>query len=80
MKLSQWAKEQGLTYNGAWRIWKAGQLPVPAEQLPSGTIIVKEIKAPADAVGLYARVSSPEQQEIWKHNSVASSFTLTTTA
>jgi putative resolvase len=30
MKLSQWAKEQGLTYKGAWRMWKAGQLPVPA--------------------------------------------------
>src|SRR5215469_11185497 len=37
MKLSQWAKEQGLTYKGAWRMWKAGQLPVPAEQLPTGT-------------------------------------------
>jgi hypothetical protein len=30
-------------------------LPVPAEQLPNGTIIVKEIKAPAHVVGLYAR-------------------------
>ena len=63
MKLSQWAKEQGLTYKGAWRMWKAGQLPVPAEQLPTGTIIVKEIKAPAHAVGLYARVSSSEQRK-----------------
>ena len=58
VKLSQWAKEQGLTYKGAWRMWKAGQLPVPAEQLPTGTIIVKQIKAPAPAVGLYARVAS----------------------
>src|SRR5215475_4436691 len=63
MKLSQWAKQQGLTYKGAWRMWKAGQLPVPAEQLPTGTIIVKEIKAPAHAVGLYARVSSSEQRK-----------------
>jgi predicted site-specific integrase-resolvase len=63
VKLSQWAKEQGLTYKGAWRMWKAGQLPVPAEQLPTGTIIVKEIKAPAHAVGLYARVSSGEQRK-----------------
>ena len=44
-------------------MWKAGQLPVPAEQLPTGTIIVKEIKAPAHAVGLYARVSSSEQRK-----------------
>jgi putative resolvase len=62
MKLSQWAKEQGLTYKGAWRMWKAGQLPVPAEQLPTGTIIVKEVKKPLDAVGLYARVSSSDQR------------------
>src|SRR5215469_8010265 len=63
MKLSQWAKEQGLSYKGAWRMWKAGQLPVPAEQLPTGTILVKEIKAPAHAVGLYARVSSSDQRK-----------------
>jgi putative resolvase len=63
VKLSQWAKEQGLTYKGAWRMWKAGQLPVPAEQLPTGTILVKQIKAPAHAVGLYARVSSWEQRK-----------------
>jgi putative resolvase len=63
MKLSQWAKEQGLTYKGAWRMWRAGQLPVPAEQLPTGTIIVKEIQTPAHAVGLYARVSSSDQRK-----------------
>ena len=63
MKLSQWAKEQGLIYKVAWRKWKAGPWPVPAEQLPTGTIIVKEIKAPAHAVGLYARVSSSEQRK-----------------
>jgi predicted site-specific integrase-resolvase len=44
-------------------MWKAGQLPVPAEQLPTGTIIVKEIKAPSPAVGLYARVSSAESRK-----------------
>ena len=54
MKLSQRAKEQGLSYKGAWRMWKAGQLLVPAEQLPTGTILVKEVKTPAHAVALYA--------------------------
>src|ERR1700745_3739668 len=63
MKLSQWAKEQGPTYKGAWGMWRAGQLPVPAEQLPTGTIIVKEIKTPAHAVGLYARVSRSDQKK-----------------
>src|ERR1700752_1537859 len=63
MKLSPWAKEQGLTYKGAWRMWRAGQLPVPAEQLPTGTIIVKEIKTPAHALGLCARVSRSDQKK-----------------
>jgi putative resolvase len=63
MKLSQWAKQQGLTYKGAWRMWKAGQLPVPAEQLPTGTILVKAVAIPSPAVGLYARVSSSEQRK-----------------
>src|ERR1700756_247147 len=44
-------------------MWRAGQLPVPAEQLPTGTIIVKEIKTPANAVGLYARVSRSDQKK-----------------
>ena len=68
MKLSPWAKAQGLTYQGAWRMWKAGQLPVPAEQLRTGTIIVKAIKAPAHAVGLYAELLRRTKEKIWKHN------------
>ena len=45
MKLSVWAKQQGITYKAAWNWWKAGKLPVEAEQMPSGTIIIKEQKA-----------------------------------
>src|ERR1700751_360669 len=66
MKLSQWAKEQGLTYKGAWRMWRAGQLPVPAEQLPTSTIIVKEIKTPAHAVGLAGRVPASYKRKFGK--------------
>jgi putative resolvase len=62
MKLSQWAKQQGLTYKGAWRMWKAGQLPLPAEQLPTGTILIREVESPSPGVGLYARVSSSDQK------------------
>ena len=40
MKLSAWAKQQGVSYKTAWRWWKAGQLPVPTEQMPTGTVIV----------------------------------------
>lgn len=63
MKLSAWAKQQGLSYKTAWRMRKAGQLPVPAEQLATGTVIVHG--EPVKAVGavLYARVSSSDQRE-----------------
>jgi hypothetical protein len=36
MKLSVWAKESGLTYKTAWRMWRDGTLPIPAEQLATG--------------------------------------------
>jgi putative resolvase len=66
MKLSVWAKKQGLCYATAWRMWKAGKLPVAAEQLPTGTIIVKEpdtdFGKPSSSVVLYARVSSSDQK------------------
>lgn len=62
MKLSVWAKEQGISYKTAWRWWKAGTMPVPVEQLPSGTVIVHESKAISGGVALYARVSSADQK------------------
>ena len=63
MKLSAWAQSQGLSYKTAWRMWKTGKQPVPAEQLPTGTVIVHPpVSAPAGGVALYARVSRPGQQ------------------
>jgi len=38
MKLSTWTKKQGISYKTAWRLWKTGRLPLPAEQLATGTI------------------------------------------
>jgi len=35
MKLSDWARKQGVSYITAWRWFKAGKLPVPARQLPT---------------------------------------------
>lgn len=61
MKLSTWAKSQGISYTTAWRWWKAGKLPVPSEQVASGTIIVHE-SSPSQGVAIYARVSSSDQQ------------------
>ena len=63
MKLSVWAKQNGLSYKGAYRMWKVGQLPVPAEQLPTGTILVRpSVVTPDSGVALYARVSSSDQK------------------
>jgi predicted site-specific integrase-resolvase len=62
MKLSAWAKANGLTYKTAWRMWRAGRLPIPAEQLPTGTVIVHPPQPSAGAVALYARVSSGDQK------------------
>jgi predicted site-specific integrase-resolvase len=64
MKLSAWAKNNGLSYKTAWRMWKDGMLPWPSEQLPTGTILIHPPKPPSDghAVALYARVSSSDQK------------------
>lgn len=65
MKLSQWARNQGVTYKTAWRWFRAGLLPVPVRQLPTGTILVEEPVPLGErgAVAIYARVSSADQQQ-----------------
>jgi len=40
MKLADWARANGITYKTAHRMWKAGKLPVPAEQFATGTVVV----------------------------------------
>jgi putative resolvase len=61
MKLSDYARQVGVTYKTAWQWWKAGQLD--AYQLPTGTIIVREPQTAASGVALYARVSSADQKD-----------------
>lgn len=63
MKLSVWAKQQGISYQAAWKWWKSGKLPVEAEQMPTGTIIIKEQKTVKGSIALYARVSSHDQKK-----------------
>lgn len=63
MKLSDYAKQVGVTYKTAWQWWKDGRLD--AYQLPTGTIIVREPASTQHAsagVALYARVSSADQK------------------
>jgi len=62
MKLSEWAKKQGVSYRTAWRWFKAGILPVPAKQLSNGTIILSEEEKGPLFVAIYARVSSSDQK------------------
>jgi putative resolvase len=65
MKLSAYAKQLGISYHTAWRMWERGELA--GQQLPSGTIIV-DVPAPATPtrlpkVAVYARVSSAENRK-----------------
>jgi predicted site-specific integrase-resolvase len=62
MKLSQWARENGLNRLTAYKLFHRGQLPVPAEQLASGTILVYPKKEMAAHHVVYARVSSADQK------------------
>ncbi|WP_076349154.1 IS607 family transposase [Alicyclobacillus vulcanalis] len=63
MKLSDWARKNGISYKTAWRWVKEGRMPVPFEQTPSGTILVHEPEpSTTNAVALYARVSSADQK------------------
>lgn len=40
MKLSEWARKEGISYGTAYKWFREGKMPVPARQLPSGTILV----------------------------------------
>jgi putative resolvase len=63
MKLSDWAKKQGVSYRTAWRWFKAGILPIPAKQLSNGIIILSEREELPLIVAIYARVSSSDQKK-----------------
>jgi predicted site-specific integrase-resolvase len=59
MKLSEWAKQQGIAYITAWRWFKTGKMPIPCIKTPSGAILVQAIgKATMGTTTIYCRVSS----------------------
>ena len=60
MKLAEWARQQGISYKTAYRLFKAGTLPVRAEQFSTGTIIVHTSLPLVARVVLYARVASSD--------------------
>jgi putative resolvase len=63
MKLSDYARQIGVTYKTAYLMFKRGELD--AYQLPTGTIIVNDSPAPTigQGVALYARVASHDQKD-----------------
>lgn len=67
MKLSKYAKNHGLTYRTAYNHFKAGLIE-NAYQLPSGTVIIKDVAENVNSlpkelkVATYARVSTSENK------------------
>jgi putative resolvase len=64
MKLSQYAKQQGISYRTALRWWQAGQ--IKGYQAPTGTIIVapeESTSQTTEKVAIYARVSTRERKD-----------------
>ncbi|MFG3602686.1 IS607 family transposase [Micromonospora chersina] len=62
-KLSEWARQQGVSYQTAWRWVKGGKMPVPVRQAPSGTWIVTEAASVEGRVVAYCRVSSADERD-----------------
>ena len=58
MKLADWAKQQGIVYQTAWRRFKAGKMPVPCIKTVSGTILVEASASVERGTYIYCRVSS----------------------
>ena len=65
MRLSEWARREGVHYQTAWKWFRDGALPVPARQTATGTILVDVPRREEQTAGvaLYARVSSSDQRE-----------------
>ena len=66
MKLSTWAKKVGLTYTTAYSLFRNGNLPLPAIQLSTGTILIDENAKSSDIperVVLYCRVSNHSRKK-----------------
>ncbi|MFE0425968.1 IS607 family transposase [Streptomyces sp. NPDC058953] len=66
MNLTEWAKTQGVHPQTAYRWFREGTLPVPAQRVGPRTILVNVgVNAALEAIGglgLYARVSSHDQK------------------
>lgn len=62
MKLSAWAKKQGICYQTAFNWFHAGKIP-NARQLDTGTILVDETNDKKERICVYARVSNQSRKK-----------------
>lgn len=68
MRLTEWARQQGVSYKTALEWFKAGKLPVPARRLVTGQIMVEDPQSLIEDSALYGRtviyvrVSSEDQK------------------
>lgn len=65
MNLKDWALAQGIHPQTAYKMFREGALPVPAQRVGPRLILVNPeavTSSPAEGVGLYARVSSHDQK------------------
>jgi len=56
VKLADWSGHNGIDYKTAYRLFKSGRFPRSVEQLPTGTIPVRELPNRTCDAALYARV------------------------
>lgn len=66
MNLKDWALAQGIHPQTAYKMFREGTLPVPAQRVGTRLILVNPeaiTAVPAESVGLYARVSSHDQKD-----------------
>ncbi|UHJ58811.1 IS607 family transposase (plasmid) [Mycolicibacterium fortuitum] len=66
MNLKDWALAQGIHPQTAYKMFRDGTLPVPAQRVGPRLILVNPegvAATPTEGVGLYARVSSHDQKD-----------------
>ena len=66
MKLTDWARSEGVHPKTAYGWYKEGKLPYPARKVGTRTILIDVPESEPEVVGgvgLYARVSSPDQKD-----------------
>jgi putative resolvase len=74
--LGRWAKRCGISYRTAWRWFRDNRLPddVVAEQMPTGTILIRDGRIPrglepAEVAVIYARIN-PRQDQALLHEQI----------